>query len=270
MQNFRFVTFNLMGMGEPVERRMALAAAAMADLNVDAVALQEVCEHAPHFPNQAATLAKELGCHHVFAPTKQLETGVVEGLAILSRHPIRDQEAYPLPSAEGGRIVQRVVLESPAGPLVIFNTHLDYHPRNGATREKQVVAVTEILHAHLGETPSLLAGDFNATPDHDEIRFLRGRHTLEGRRAYLHDAYARVHPIEDPAGETWAKRNPMTRRWRWLEPDRRIDFIFVSSIEVSGRGEVRSCRVVLDQPDDEGLFPSDHFGVMADIQLLPE
>ncbi|HYH99201.1 endonuclease/exonuclease/phosphatase family protein [Hyalangium sp.] len=269
MEIFRVVTLNLMGMGEPIERRMELIGRGLADLSVDAVALQEVCEHEGRLPNQAAALAERLGYQHLWARAKGEADGVQEGLAVLSRHPIREHRVWPLPSAEGGRIVLQVVLESPVGPLGLFNTHLDHHPDNGVMREQQVVALTDIVRAQVRELPALIAGDFNATPEHDEIRFLRGRHTLEGRRAYLHDAYARVHPIEDASGETWAKRNPLTRRWRWLENDRRMDFIFVSSIESNGRGEVRSCRVVLDQPDDLGQFPSDHFAVMADVQLSP-
>jgi hypothetical protein len=27
--------------------------------------------------------------------------------------------------------------------------------------------------------------------------------------------------------------------------------------------------VVLDEADDEGVFPSDHFGVLAEVQLTP-
>jgi endonuclease/exonuclease/phosphatase family metal-dependent hydrolase len=269
LQPFRVVTFNLMGTGEPLERRMELAARGLADLHVDAIALQEVCEHPGTLPNQAATLADRLGYRHVWARAKGGEGELQEGLAVVSRHPILEHRTWPLPSAEGGRIVEQVVFQSAAGPLLLFNTHLDHHPDNGVMRERQVVALTEIVRAQVRELPAIITGDFNATPEHDEIRFLRGRHTLDGRRAYFHDAYARVHPIESAAGETWAKKNPLTRRWRWLENDRRLDFIFISAIESTGRGEVRTGRVVLDQPDDEGQYPSDHFGVLADIQLFP-
>ena len=41
--------------------------------------------------------------------------------------------------------------------------------------------------------PQILCGDFNATPDSDEIRFLRGLHTLDGRRTHFQDAWLRRH-----------------------------------------------------------------------------
>lgn len=268
METFRLVTMNILGMGDPIDRRIELIGEGLSELSLDAVALQEVCEHEGRLRNQAAVLGERLGFNHVWAPAKAHSEGMQEGLAVLSRHPILEHRLWPLSSEEGGRIVQEAVLDSPAGPLGIFNTHLDYQPES-MIREKQVLELTDIVRRQPRELPSLITGDFNATPEHDEIRFLRGRHTIAGRRAYFHDAYSRVHPFDELSGETWAKRNPMTRRWRWLESDRRIDFIFVTSIESNGRGEVRSCRIVLDQPDDLGQFPSDHFGVLADIQLMP-
>jgi endonuclease/exonuclease/phosphatase family metal-dependent hydrolase len=268
METFRLVTLNILGMSESIDRRIELIGEGLGALSLDAVALQEVCEQEGRIRNQAVVLGERLGFTQVWARAKANGEGLQEGLAILSRYPILDHRVWPLSSEEGGRIVQEVVLDSPAGPLGLFNTHLDYQPEN-MIREKQVLELTDIVRRQPRELPSLITGDFNATPEHDEIRFLRGRHTIAGRRAYFHDAYARVHPFDELSGETWAKRNPMTRRWRWLESDRRIDFIFVTAIESSGRGEVRSCRVVLDQPDDSGQFPSDHFGVLAEIQVKP-
>jgi endonuclease/exonuclease/phosphatase family metal-dependent hydrolase len=54
-----------------------------------------------------------------------------------------------------------------------------------------------------------------------------------------------------------------------LQTDRRLDYIFASAPARDGRGLVHSCRVVLDEGDADGVFPSDHFGVFAELQLLP-
>ncbi|MBI3182732.1 MAG: endonuclease/exonuclease/phosphatase family protein [Myxococcales bacterium] len=268
MELFRVVTLNLMGTGEPLARRMELVRAGLENLSPDAIALQEVVE-ADAAPNQAQRLAEALRYACVFERARTPAGQVGEGLALLCRHRILDHRAWPLPSNEGGRILLMTQVETPQGTLRLFNTHLDFRPEHGVVRERQILAIHETVATRPGELPSLLLGDFNATPEHDEIRFLRGRHTLGGRRAYLHDAYARINPREEESGATWSIRNPLTRRWRWLESDRRIDYVFVSSIEPNGRGEVRNCRVVLDQPDDDGQFPSDHFGVLADVQLAP-
>src|SRR5688500_13326069 len=138
METFRLVTMNILGMGDPIDRRIELIGEGLSELSLDAVALQEVCEHEGRIRNQAAVLGERLGFSHVWAPAKAHSEGMQEGLAVLSRHPILEHRQWPLSSEEGGRIVQEVVLESPAGPLGIFNTHLDYQPES-MIREKQVL-----------------------------------------------------------------------------------------------------------------------------------
>jgi endonuclease/exonuclease/phosphatase family metal-dependent hydrolase len=135
-------------------------------------------------------------------------------------------------------------------------------------RERQVVAVDAATRAIAERDPKplqVLGGDFNAAPDCDEIRFLRGRHTLEGRRTYWQDAFHTVAP--DAPGWTWARRNPMTEHLAWLERDRRIDYLFVRQERRDTSGHVSAARVVLDEPAEDGTWPSDHFGVMADVWL---
>ena len=108
------------------------------------------------------------------------------------------------------------------------------------------------------ELPKILCGDFNATPDSDEIRFLRGLHTSAGRRTVWQDAWERRHGRAD--GFTWARANPYTARLRWLDRDRRLDYISVSLLKRDGRGVIHDCRIVLDRAAADGALPSDHSG----------
>jgi endonuclease/exonuclease/phosphatase family metal-dependent hydrolase len=124
-----------------------------------------------------------------------------------------------------------------------------------------------VVAATPSELPKVWMGDFNAPPEADEIRFLRGLCSIAGRRVFYQDAFAAIHPGED--GFTWARKNPHVDRLRWLAPDRRIDYIFVGAERRDGRGRVRGCRIALDRPDADGCFPSDHFGLVADIQVAP-
>ncbi len=114
-----------------------------------------------------------------------------------------------------------------------------------------------------GDHPVILLGDFNAESSSPEIGILK--------TAGFRDAFAEAG--EGP-GYTWdGTRNSNIRLQKetfpedfWLEPTRkRIDFIFL-------RGDalrVIRCRVVFDRPA-LGTYPSDHFGVMADIEILGE
>ncbi|HUP24819.1 MAG TPA: hypothetical protein VNB06_18010 [Thermoanaerobaculia bacterium] len=70
-------------------------------------------------------------------------------------------------------------------------THLHYRLDDGLAREQQVLAIDEVVR-NIDATQQLLCGDFNASPDHDEIRFLRGLTTLSGRRTHYQDAWQRA------------------------------------------------------------------------------
>src|SRR5262249_26550635 len=110
----------------------------------------------------------------------------------------------------------------------------------------------------------------------DEIRWLSGLCTLAGRRVFYQDAWATAAVVEAAAdsaaraGVTWARRNPYRARMGWLRPDRRIDYLFVTAARPDGGGGVRAARVVFDRADSEGVFPSDHFGVLADVQVTAD
>ncbi|HYU15545.1 MAG TPA: hypothetical protein VEL05_05730, partial [Candidatus Acidoferrum sp.] len=106
-----------------------------------------------------------------------------------------------------------------------------------------------------------------APPDADEIRFLRGLCTLAGRRTHFQDAWLRAHPGEP--GLTWSSENQHTRPVRSLDIDRRIDYVFVTTRRRDGRGTVIDARVVLTERDDTGACASDHYGVLADVQIAP-
>lgn len=268
MSILKVVTLNLWGEQPPLERRMQLAVDELKALQPDVIGLQEVRQVPGVVPNQAETLAQALGMQHTFAPATPWGGGD-EGLAILSRHPIGDARVHELPHAQPTerRILLGATLGTPLGPVEVYTTHLNYRLADGGKREDQVVAIDDHIAAAASELPKILMGDFNATPDSDEIRFLRGLHTAGGRRTFWQDAWERRHGRAD--GFTWARANPYTMRLRWLERDRRIDYIFVGPMRRDGRGVVRDCRIVLDRPAADGALPSDHFALYAEVQMAP-
>jgi endonuclease/exonuclease/phosphatase family metal-dependent hydrolase len=245
---------------------MELVAAGLSELAPDVVALQEVREVPGQLANQAESLASATGYHHVYVPAMPFAGGH-EGLALLSREPIQEHVAFGLPHAEPKE--RRILLSgrvSFAGLSVwVHTTHLNYRLAHGKQREDQVQAIDSIVAARAGDVPSILLGDFNARPEADEIRWLRGLVSLSGRRTYYQDAWDRLHPGEP--GWTWARANPYTKVLEFLEPDRRIDYIFVTPMRRDGRATIRSCRIVLDRPAADGAYASDHFGLLAEIQM---
>src|SRR6185295_11571509 len=146
-------------------------------------------------PNTAATLATALGMSCIYQKTVEWGGGE-EGLALLSRYPIRasGHTLLPHPMPEDQRILLWALLDSGAGAVLASTTHLTYRMTHGDKREDQAAAVDETVQtiaSQQSERPAatLIMGDFNAAPDADEIRFLRGMHSLHGRRTYYQDAF---------------------------------------------------------------------------------
>jgi endonuclease/exonuclease/phosphatase family metal-dependent hydrolase len=266
MDRIRVVTLNLWGSEPPLEPRMRAVVDGLAALAPDVVALQEVRAIPGAVENQAERLARALGLEAAYQVATPSPDGD-EGLALLARHPIvaRMHRELPHARADERRIVLGVAVETPAGRFCAFTTHLHYRLADGAAREEQAAAAEALVAATESELPKVLMGDFNAIPESDEIRYLRGQHSIGGRRVYYQDAWARIHPGE--AGYTWARANSQTARLGFLEPDRRLDYIFVTPMRKDGRGVIRECRIVLDVPDGDGVFASDHFGLFAEIQI---
>jgi len=284
--NLRVVTLNLWGVQPPLEARLALAARQLRALAPDVVCLQEV-HPLPDRPGRttANVLADALGmtAHYEVAVAWEDAPGMPagqEGLAVIA-HRIRDTQVLSLPEARRteARILLSAAVDTAGGPIWVHTTHLHYRLDDGVAREEQVLAIDEAIRGFgrdRDSPPQILCGDFNATADSDEIRFLRGLTTLGGRRTHFQDAWLRLHrepgPGDGPdAGITWSSENRFTRPLRSLDLDRRIDYVFVTTRKKDGRGTVRGCRVVLTEREGLGeveICASDHYGVCADIQVV--
>jgi endonuclease/exonuclease/phosphatase family metal-dependent hydrolase len=272
-KHLRLVTLNLWGENGPWQSRLAVVAEVLESLRPDVVTLQEVRDVPDRIGNQAELLARPRGWHHVFAPSTAWGGGH-EGLAVLSRFPIgaHDHRVLPHSTEQEGRIVLSARIDSDFGEIWVHTTHLSFREHEGRKREDQVLVVDEVVTAHKNDNPQLVAGDFNAVPASDELRWLVGLTSLEGRRAYYQDAWEVINPGQP--GWTWARANVYTERMHWLRADRRLDYIFVTPMRRDRRGTVHDVRIVFDEPvvtgTGERIFGSDHFGLVADVQLLAE
>src|SRR5207253_8380125 len=171
-------------------------------------------------------------------------------LAVSRQTPIAAAARRELPHATHTerRIWLQARHDTPAGPLGAYTVRLNYRSAHGQIREDQIVAAEAFMREAADvRIPKVLMGDFNAVPDSDEIRWLKGLRSIDGRRVYFQDAWAHLHP-RGP-GWTWAKSNRHTEEMAWLERDRRIDYIFVGHTNLDGTGMLLDCRIVLDVPD---------------------
>jgi endonuclease/exonuclease/phosphatase family metal-dependent hydrolase len=271
----RVVTFNMLhggpwsgltGRDGDLEARLALVAAELRALEPDVVALQE-SPVSRWRGDVAARLAGALGFQHVHSratelvfgwrPLGRLVTaalGFVEGPAILSRFPILASTVHELPRC-ARRLDPRVALQArlatPAGPLAVYSTHT-------SRDDCQLRRVAEIVAAHDGPLPALVLGDLNTAE------------TAPGLRAFLDRGFLDLFRAANPAaiGATvWQvidAPEPTVRR--------RVDYALMLPTRQAG-AEVVASRVVLNAPgrtrDGRPLWPSDHYGVLAEVTLRP-
>jgi endonuclease/exonuclease/phosphatase family metal-dependent hydrolase len=258
----RVLTWNVWWRFGPWESRQPAIAATLRRIDADVIALQEVWGEAGG-TGQAAELAGALGFEHAYA--EGFDAGeALFGNAILSRWPIRATERRELPSTPDTnefRIALRAEIDGPRGRFELYATHLNWRFDQSHVRQLQVRALAEFVAESRGRSyPPIVCGDFNAEPTSDEIRMLTGRATVPVPRLVFVDSW-------DAAGEgpglTWSNVNPFAARD--LEPDRRIDYVFVGWPKARGAGHVVSACVEGIEPVD-GVHPSDHYAVLAELR----
>jgi endonuclease/exonuclease/phosphatase family metal-dependent hydrolase len=246
-----------------LEARLAHIAAAIRELDPDVVCLQEVPWHRG---SAARRLAEATGLNYLYGRANGNRWAILfeEGEVILSRYPLRDAELAELRPRAGffqRRVVLRATADTPWGPLRIFATHLTHD--NPQANRGQAAWLASFVAAS-GRGPAVVGGDFNATEDDAQIQAL----------GWI-DTYRQAHPgdpgdtccVDDLAPGQAAAGPGQT-------PTKRIDFVFL----VPGEGpaadgwHVISSRRVLDAPfrtPDGWLWPSDHVGVLSEIELGP-
>lgn len=110
------------------------------------------------------------------------------------------------------------------------------------------------------DVPAILCGDFNAMPDSNEIRALRGSAAPLSEDVVFMDAW----DFADGGGPgyTWTIENPNAARH--FHGNARLDYIFVRYTPESEVGSIHGTRT-FGGPEDG--WPSDHLGVVADIAV---
>lgn len=274
-RQLRVMTINCWNIEAPYDQRMRLLNRTIAEWAPDVVGFQEIVVRRNGF-DQAATILADLGYQHVFgAAHRWTDTelflphdadGDGAGNIVAARWPLERVEVRALPGLPEGEQQSAcgAVAVTPAGRIAFISTHLYWDLAGGVIREQQVVALDDFAAALAVDTdlPPVLVGDLNADPDATEMRFLRGLTSLAGRSTYFQDAW--LVGGDGTAGFTWDNRNPYTLVDH--EPDRRIDYVLVGRPDERGRGRVVGARLAATEPTG-GIFPTDHFGVVADIAV---
>ncbi len=265
----KILSLNLWHDSGPWPDRSRLIRDWIARLDPDLIAFQEVL--AGPGVDQLDELVGDSGMETAFVGASRFwrDPKLEFGNAVASRWPIRERHELRLPAAgdDESRAAITAIIDAPVagGRLCFTSTHLNWKFHHGHTRERQLVALCDHVRTFASpETyPPIFAGDFNAEPDSDEIRYVTGLHSIDGRSVHFRDAW-RVAGGDGP-GVTWSNRNDYARVC--FEFDRRLDYIFSGDPMLGGSGFPESCQVVCDESVG-GIWPSDHFGVYAELRVV--
>jgi len=139
-----------------------------------------------------------------------------------------------------------------AGRLIdVYVTHLIAARVADSARQYQVSQLLQWIRQRNDADHAIVCGDFNAAPDQPSIRLM-----LEAFRPTQLQPTAFT-PLREPGGEPTHSD--------WPRFDRCIDYIWVSpSLKVAASGLCFNNPA----PDNPDLWPSDHVGVWADLQLI--
>jgi endonuclease/exonuclease/phosphatase family metal-dependent hydrolase len=230
------VTYNIYNEPVSFEPRYPLVLETLRATKADVVALQEVPTRQEVTRRLAGALGYADWAEVVFV---RPDDGWTEGLAVLSRFPVLEQEDIDL--RPGVPNCLRARLEAPEGPVDVFNAH--FHPRDANLRASEISIVLDAVAA--SDAPVILCGDFNGLPE--EFASLNGFSSLRAAYELVHGRYPE---------STFP--TPYRKDARRYGP---IDYILVRPDQLSAS----EARLIGDAPskEDESLWPSDHYGVLA-------
>jgi endonuclease/exonuclease/phosphatase family metal-dependent hydrolase len=272
----RVMTLNVWNtQGDP--RRMELINSELRRLEPDLLSLQEVIRYEER--DQLEELVAGTGLHATHQHDhfgRTLPFGErFGGCALATRWPHEVVDVLDLRMADSldapwATLAASVELPG-EGELLFIAATASWRLAAEAPRERQVQTITDLDARNRKALPTIIAGDFNATPDAASIRYLTGRQSLGGRSVQYHDAWE---VAGEGAGWTWDVDNPNAATEidaivRQPNHRRRIDYVFVGGWDAhpDARASVESARLVLDEPAD-GVWLSDHYGVLADLEVV--
>lgn len=241
------VTLNIWNDQGEWPKRLAKIVAGLRELKPDVICLQEVLQHTG-LPNQASTIAESLGCTAHFVSVDGPEREKRYGNAILTPHRVLATGGVFLLPLDDWRVAAHVRIEVRGRALDVYDTHLHHTIPGGAIRAKQIAHLLAFVDSTRSDAPVVLAGDFNCELGSPEMAPIESAWT---------DAWAATHP-------NGTHEASITLNVALHNPPMAIDHVFVPRADRVALVPVSSA-IVLNDPGADGVWPSDHFGVVAKL-----
>jgi len=247
----KIISLNTWNMSGPSLQRWDVILEEVRGVQPDVIAFQEIFDDA-----WASEVQQRLGRYHRVAYPEP------SGLIFLTRHEVEKQVLYPMkalsPTEDYGRYALLMQIAGQSGPVSLINTHLSWRPEESGIRQKQIEELLSFIDKETGVEPVFALGDFNSDAGTREME----RMWTQGA---FRDLYARMHLADK--GYTWSRENPYTRSEDgFLLPERRIDYIYLRENSSSYLNRLKSVEIIFDRPNAEGVWASDHFGLLAEFE----
>jgi len=251
------VTYNIYK-HEDFDQRLPLVLELLAGASAEVLCLQEVPPSSGRTQEVADRLGYASAAESVFV---RPDDGWTEALAVLSRFPIREVE--PLDLRPAVRNCIRVRLGLDGSILDVYNTHL--HPRDSDLRQREAAVIMERLGREPGVS-AILCGDFNAVP---------GGRTMAVVWPHLRSAFEMATgahpdstfptPLRPLAGRQpgFSERREAPPTDNESQAKAAIDYVLVRPTQFVAL-EAR----VIGETATGGLWPSDHYGLLARLQTV--
>lgn len=247
MDRLLVATLNILNLADRWDERLPLILADFAALQPDVIGMQEVV-----YPLQQDRLIGAAG-EGRYEAIRGWAGRPEYGNSILVKAPLA-AESYERLDLGISRSSHRVIVPLPNGARLLFAvTHLHHPPAAGADRLAQVEQLISWLDASPAHDAMVVVGDFNANPREPAY----ARMGAAGFRSAYKEANG-----SEPA-VTWPSGLQAPAMDTDGEPDC-LDYLWL-------RGDIaaESARLICDRPavGDPTLYPSDHFGVAAQVRI---
>ena len=247
--SFRVATLNLEQDHKRWLDRRELIVDQLERLRPDVLALNEVCipRQTGRYLQRAAT--ERLGTeYNLIQQSKTNGLSQVDGEGLLTRYMVRETANFDYRARDSVAQVARLEVE---GHLVdVYVTHLYQSQGEDSLRLYQVQQLLDWISSRDDVAARIVCGDFNATLDMPSAKLMAGefRPTQTQPTAFS--------PLQEADGSV---SHP-----NWERFDRCIDYIWIA-----GRLGVRESGLCFNAPrsTDATLWPSDHIGVWADLDI---
>jgi endonuclease/exonuclease/phosphatase family metal-dependent hydrolase len=245
----RIATLNLEQDHKCWQARRDLIVQQLGELKPAMLALNEICtpEQTGRWLQRSA--ADRLNIKYILLQQSKVgDDSRTEAEGLLTRYPVFETASLDYRSHNCVAFVARFEIDGRL--LDVYVTHLIAARVEDAARQYQAQRLLEWLQTRSDADFSVACGDFNAAPDQPSMRLMSGalRPTQTQPTAFT--------PLQEPGG------NPSHPEWERF--DRCIDYVWVTeSIKVRASGLCFNRPA----PDNPTLWPSDHVGVWADLEL---